>query len=135
MTHLTKLVCASTVLCLSFDTLAADCPSAYREIPIEKIESMFQRMRTDSKWNVDAPLTWGYFFFDPDQEKLGRFAEAQRATGYRTVELFKGGPMYTLHLEKVERHTAQSLFARNAELGALATASCVKVYDGFDVGR
>lgn len=113
---------------------AQACPNAYREIPLEHIEQMFDQMKSKAKWNTDAPMVWGYFFFDPDRDRLAQLAEEMKSSGYKVVELFKGGPMYTLHVEKIEVHTPSSLFKRNAELGSLAAARCIKTYDGYDVG-
>jgi hypothetical protein len=119
---------------LSQTLRAQECPNAYREFPQERIEQMFDQMKSKSKWSTDAPMVWGYFFFDPEQELLAKLAEEMKLSGYKVVELFKGGKMYTLHVEKVEVHTPASLFKRNAELGALATTRCIKIYDGYDVG-
>jgi len=113
---------------------AQECPSAYREVPLERIEQMFDQMKSKAKWNTDAPMVWGYFFFDPERDRLAQLSEEMQLSGYKVVELFKGGPMYTLHMEKIEAHTPASLFKRNAELGSLATARCIKTYDGYDVG-
>lgn len=112
---------------------ADECPNAYREVPIERIERMFEQMKGKAKWNTEAPMVWGYFFFDPAQDQLAGLAEEMKSSGYRLIELFKGAKMYTLHVERIEIHTPASLFKRNAELGALATARCIKLYDGYDV--
>jgi hypothetical protein len=39
-----------------------------------------------------------------------------------------------LHVERVEAHTPQTLFARNAEFYLLADEFEVESYDGMDVG-
>ncbi len=119
---------------LSPSVRADECPNSYREVPIERIEQMFEQMKSRAKWNTDAPMVWGYFFFDPAQDRLAGLAEELKTSGYKVVELFKGPKMYTLHVEKIEVHTPSSLFKRNAELGLLATGRCIKLYDGYDVG-
>ena len=125
------LVAAASVSTMS---RAQECPNAYREVPIERIEQLFNQMQSQAKWNVEAPMVWGYFFFDPERERLAQLAEEMKSSGYKLVELFKGRSMYTLHMEKIEVHTPASLFKRNAELGSLATARCIRAYDGYDVG-
>jgi hypothetical protein len=101
-----------------------------------QLEEMFARMRTNTKWNVDGPMLWGYFFVDPSAQKLEQIARELEAIGYRVVAI---GPMieqrkFMLHVERVEVHTPRSLNVRNIDLYAIAEKYSVASYDGMDVG-
>ena len=97
---------------------------------------MFANMRAKAPWNIDGPLLWGYFFFDPSREKLARAAGELQSTGYRVVGIsqVQGQQRLRLHVERVEVHTPATLDARNQELYALAERLGLASYDGMDVG-
>ncbi len=97
---------------------------------------MFDNMRSQTSWNVEGDLLWGYFFFDPSPAKLKVLAHALEKTGYKFANLYPSDDETThvLHMEKIETHSPQSLFARNEELQQLALAHKVASYDGMDVG-
>ncbi|KAB7772443.1 hypothetical protein CKY51_00640 [Xanthomonas maliensis] len=107
------------------------------------LKEMFAHIRAESDWNLDGPLRWEYFFTDPAQAPLQRLAEQLGSDGYRVIDIFLGERdeddgddenAYFLHVDKVERHTLESLQQRNAELDALAARFHVAAYDGMDVG-
>jgi len=60
-------------------------------ITLEDVEEMFANMRREAPWNVDAGLVWGYFFTDPNPNKLQSVAERLSAAGYRIVKLYPTG--------------------------------------------
>jgi hypothetical protein len=105
-------------------------------IELEKLENMFSEMRVKTKWNVDGPMLWGYFFTDRSAEKLERAATILVAQGYRLVGIREDddGSTQWLHVERVEIHSPQSLFARNEGLYKLAAELGLDSYDGMDVG-
>ena len=105
-------------------------------IPIANLESMFKNMRSETKWNVDGDMLWGYFFFDPNPEKLKILEEELIKSGYHFVDIHKTDDKseYVLHIEKVETHTPKTLDRRNQELTALAEKYGIESYDGMDVG-
>jgi hypothetical protein len=107
-----------------------------RRIQLAQLEEMFVNMRARTKWNVDGPLLWGYFFFDPNEEKLQRVAKELDASGYRVVGIqqVSGRQLFRLHVERIEAHTPASLHARNTEFYALAEKQGLASYDGMDVG-
>ncbi len=80
----------------------------------------------------------GYFFVDARRGRLRRLRPILVAAGYRYVDMFPvnadGDPRVFLHVERVERHTADSLFRRCTELDALG-AEHDTTFDGFDVGN
>jgi hypothetical protein len=109
---------------------------ASRRILLSQLEAMFSDMRAKTKWNIDGPLLWGYFFFDPNESKLQQISQELVGAGYKLVGLsqVEGRPLYRLHLEKVELHTPNTLNSRNIEFYALAEKYGIRSYDGMDVG-
>ncbi|WP_217901269.1 ribonuclease E inhibitor RraB [Rhodoferax sp. TH121] len=107
-----------------------------KRIQLEQLETMFSNIRTKTKWDVDGPLLWGYFFFDQNLNKLKQAASELQGSGYRVVglEQVEGKHFFRLHVEKVEAHTPKSLYARNNELYLLAERLSIVSYDGMDVG-
>jgi len=107
-----------------------------KRIPLSQIEAMFANMRAKAPWNVDGPLLWGYFFFDPNREKLEQAATELQTAGYRVVgiEQVQGKQSLRLHVERIETHTPASLDTRNQEFYALAARLGLSSYDGMDVG-
>jgi hypothetical protein len=107
-----------------------------RRIPLAQLEGMFASMGVKTKWNVDGPLLWGYFFFDPSEAKLQAAAKELQAAGYRVVGVQQVGAkqLFRLHVERVEAHTPISLNARNSEFYAFAEKHALASYDGMDVG-
>ena len=111
---------------------------------LRAIEAMFESLRATSDWNIDGPCLWGYFFVDPDADKLEAATLELQSLGYRVVELFEleaddedrpdAAGSHCLHVEKVEAHTPQSLLRRNEQLRAFADAHGLADYDGMDVG-
>ena len=120
--------------------IAATCMPATAQAPkriqLAQLEAMFASMRTSTPWNVDGPLLWGYFFFDPSRAKLEQAANELQTAGYRVVgiEQFQQDQRLRLHVERVEAHTPASLHARNQELYSLAERFGIDLYDGMDVG-
>jgi hypothetical protein len=135
MNNRRKVFPALAALVFSFLVLPSYAQPAKR-IELHQIEAMFGQMRAKAPWNVDGPLLWGYFFFDPDPEKLKRAAAELESAGYRIVGI-DGVPARKtsrLHVEKVEVHSPQSLHERNTAFYALAAKHALASYDGMDVG-
>ena len=105
-------------------------------IELGMLEDMFSGMRAKTKWNVDGPMLWGYFFTDRSTEKLERAATYLTAQGYRLVGIHETDDRSTrvLHVERGEAHTPQTLFERNEALYKLASEFGLDSYDGMDVG-
>ncbi len=97
---------------------------------------MFANMRANTKWDVDGELLWGYFFTDPDPKKLERIVEPLTSSGYRFVSIYETDDKstYFLHVERVEKHSPETLYDRNAEFYKLAEKFGLESYDGMDVG-
>jgi hypothetical protein len=104
-------------------------------IPLEQLQEMFGNIRRTTKWNVDGPLLWGYFFTDSAPERLRKAGEFLAGKGYRLVGINENEPeFFVLHVERVETHSAETLFARNKELTGVADRFDLESYDGMDVG-
>lgn len=106
----------------------------------ESLDEMFENLKAKTKWNLDGPLLWGYFFTDHDPKKFMRLKAHLEKLGYRYVGILEpeegeANRTYFLHVERVEHHTPQSLHARNQQLSRLARQFGVEAYDGMDVGE
>ena len=110
------------------------------EISLETLEDFFRQMRDDYGWDIEGPLVWGYFFTDHDRDKLLAVGPALERMGYRLVGLLEPTQedddpgLLFLHVEKVERHTANTLFERNRVLYRFAEEHGLESYDGMDAG-
>ncbi len=113
-------------------------------IPLEQLEKLFQDLRSETDWAIDGPMLWGYYFLSPDEDKLMAAAGELGENGYTIVGIFEeeaedeeGNTVETqqnvLHVERIEEHTPESLFARNAELEEFAGKYGLESYDGMDV--
>lgn len=110
-------------------------------IDADLVRAMFARMQNEGV-KTEGPLLWGYFFFDTDPERLHNAARLLARRGYTVVDVYEdepdenGGPeTHTLHVERVEAHSVDSLLARNDELDAFARECGLLSYDGMDVGE
>ena len=110
-------------------------------IDADLVRAMIERMRRAGV-NTGEPLLWGYFFFDTDRERLQNAGillarRSYTVVGVRADERDEdGGPeTHTLHVERVETHSIESLLAKNDELDAFARACGLLAYDGMEVGE
>lgn len=106
----------------------------------EQIQEMFHRMRNNARWDIDDFCLWGYFFTDHERRRLVTAAPALERMGYRVVGILEpvaesdDQELLFLHVEREERHTVDSLEARNRELYHFADEFDLESYDGMDVG-
>ncbi len=87
-------------------------------------------------WNLDEDLVWGYYFIDERKLPLQASAWCLDLVGYRVVSLDFDDEKkkWWLHVEKVGRHTLDSMASLNVRLDWLARACIWSEYDGWDVG-
>ena len=109
-------------------------------IPKEMLVDMFRDNSANPKvkWDIYGECLWGYFFTDPDENKLARAAQALEEQVYRIVGLLHpddDDATTFLHVERVETHTPDSLHARNQQLYAFAEEHQLDSYDGMEWGR
>ena len=105
-------------------------------ISLEELEQMFAAMKDSPEIDIKGNLLWGYYFADPDSDKLDKLEEELITLGYQPDGLYQDDDedIFVLHVEKTEHHTPQTLFVRNNELLALAKKFGVAEYDGMDAG-
>lgn len=110
----------------------ADSPE---RITLQQLEAMFARIRSETKWNADAALSWSYFFKHQELTRLEMAAMHLERAGYEVAGMGKiqGQPAFRLRVKKVEAHTPATLDVRNAELYDFA-AQAGLTYEGMDVG-
>jgi len=106
----------------------------------EDMVELFADMKQNAPWDSAKPLLWGYFFADPTKGKLESASAQLKAKGYQVVGIYDSEPegetpaLWWLHVEKVEKHTADTLHARNQEFYKFAEEHQLESYDGMDVG-
>lgn len=106
----------------------------------EEMVTLFADMKANAPWDITKPLLWGYFFADADKAKLEAAQAPLKAQGYQIVGIYDSKPeggnpaLWWLHIEKVEKHTVDTLHARNQEFYRFAEQHQLESYDGMDVG-
>lgn len=89
-------------------------------------------------WDIDSLCRWSYFFVHVEREKLCPVAEHMASQGYEVRGTLDPDdsdedPVYFLRMDRLERHTPESLNNRNQALYQIAHQFSVG-YDGMDVG-
>lgn len=106
-------------------------------IPKSELIEMFKAIEEQTDWDMSGEMIWGYFFTDDSREKLEACADRLGDMGYHMVDIMDGDESddpLTLHVEKVEIHSPDTLDIRNHELVKLAEELGLSSYDGMDVG-
>jgi len=104
------------------------------------LEDMFKNILDSSGWDISGDMLWGYFFESPSDKSLEDLAKQLVADDYDLVNIYQIEPeddnheVWILHVEKIERHSVDSLYERNALLYNLAQKCPEVKYDGMDVG-
>ena len=101
-----------------------------------------RRLRQDGKaqFDIDDACRWSYFFDDGPRAKLQPLADHLQqlgfeVKGYLEPDLASADSVYFLRIDRIERHTVDSLEARNDEFYELASRFGVREYDGMEVGE
>lgn len=89
---------------------------------------------------LDREMLWGYFFTDLDPASLEAAWPHLEEAGYDFVDILEpapenDSPVFFLHVEKIEKHSAASLYQRCVELYKFAEDHELQTFDGFDVGN
>jgi hypothetical protein len=107
----------------------------------DALEQMFTNIAQRTKWDMSKDMLWGYFFTNPSRKPLELASRDLSKLGYRVAKIYlsdkedsKDPDLWWLHVERVEVHSAASLFKRNAELSSFAERHGLASYDGMDVG-
>jgi regulator of RNase E activity RraB len=109
---------------------------------LEGIREIFETARTEDGWNMDEEMLYSYFFVHTDVDKLDELGNELEKQGYDYIDVFELGDEateeptgeYLLHIDRVERHTPESLAQRNVEFQNLADERGVS-YDGWEFGE
>jgi len=96
---------------------------------------MFAGLRAETDCNPEDELLWSYYFTAATPEALEPVAEVLDEREFDVVEIFDGEEEknFILAVERIEKHTPESLFALNTEMEALAAKHVGVEYDGMDV--
>ncbi len=99
---------------------------------------MFDEMAADGI-EVGSEMIWGYYFADPNVDKLEAVVPELEEQGFEFVELLETEPegdeekFFVLHIERLEIHDVDSLDKLNQQLEDFAIANGLDSYDGMDV--
>jgi len=55
-------------------------------IELETLKELFAGVRAKTKWNIDGPMLWEYFFTDGEEDKLKNAATHLAGQEYRFVD-------------------------------------------------
>jgi hypothetical protein len=111
----------------------------------EQVQGLFEHTRDllrdgEIDWDIDGVCLWSYFFVDLSKERLQQAAEHLARRGYQVMGILEPEPedddqeTLRLQVDKVEKHSVNSLMSRNIELYALARKFQLRDYDGMECG-
>ncbi len=114
-------------------------------ITIEILQNFFANTRQLSsegrvQFDIDAQCRWSFFFVDTSKDVLTKLRLHLENIGYEFVGFLEQSPdnddqgTIYLRVDRIERHSVESLHKRNQGLYELATKFGVDDYDGMDVG-
>ena len=102
---------------------------------------MFDSIAERGDWDMSQPMLWGYFFTNREPSALRAVISTLQRDDYEFVDVYqseKDTPssedLWWLHVQRVEVHTVDTLFARNELLSEFARRHGIDSYDGMDVG-
>ncbi len=104
----------------------------------ELVVQMFDEMKSEGV-DTDAEMIWGFYFTDPNVDKLEAVVPDLEENGFEFVELLETESeedeekFYILHVERLEAHDVESLDKLNHELEQFAVDHGLESYDGMDV--
>jgi hypothetical protein len=112
-----------------------------RVIDRAKLGEMFDNIAEQGQWDMSQPMLWGYFFTHRDPKRLNDVVPILQSRDYEFVDIFKSekddpaeADLWWLHVQRVEVHSVDSIFARNEQLDDFARMHNLDSYDGMDVG-
>jgi hypothetical protein len=111
----------------------------------EQVQGLFEHTRDllrdgEIDWDIDGSCLWSYFFVDTSKERLQQAAEHLARQGYEVMGILEPEPgdddqeTLRLQVDKVEKHSVNSLMSRNIEFYALARKLQLRDYDGMECG-
>jgi hypothetical protein len=111
----------------------------------EQVQGLFEHTRDllrdgEIDWDITEVCLWSYFFVDTSRERLQQAAEHLARQGYEVMGILEPEPedddqeTLRLQVDKVEKHSVNSLMSRNIEFYALARKLQLRDYDGMECG-
>lgn len=111
----------------------------------EQVQGLFEHTRDllrdgEIDWDITGVCLWSYFFVDTSKERLQQAAEHLAGRGYEVMGILEPEPddddqeTLRLQVDKVEKHSVNSLMSRNIEFYALARKLQLRDYDGMECG-
>jgi len=107
----------------------------------EALVDMFDSIAERGDWDMSRPMLWGYFFVNREPVALRAAIPKLQSEDYEFVSVYKSekderddADLWWLHVQRVEIHTVDTLFARNERLSEFAKRHGIDSYDGMDVG-
>jgi hypothetical protein len=107
----------------------------------EALTEMFESIAKQGQWDMSRPMLWGYFFTHSEPNRLNEVVPILQSRDYEFVDVYqseKDDPtkpdLWWLHVQRVEVHSVDSLYARNEQLNDFAKEHGLDSYDGMDVG-
>lgn len=101
-------------------------------ITLEKIKEMYSNMKSNGI-DITAVFPYRYFFLSNKKILLEKAIPDLQAMSFRIVDIYQPDDNWRLYVERIESHTAQSLFNLNKKLYAIAAKYKIE-YDGYDLG-
>ncbi|MGD0843567.1 MAG: ribonuclease E inhibitor RraB [Geobacteraceae bacterium] len=130
------IICIAAITTLYFTMKPSASTRAQESSRREMNARAFSGMRSETKWNLEGDMLWGFFFTNPTKPALEPVAKQLEKMGYRIVDIYLDDKKenWWLHVEKIETHNVDSLTRREEELSEIALKSNPGSYDGWDVG-
>jgi hypothetical protein len=104
---------------------------------LDDLESLFKKMNNEG-FDTSLELRWGFYFVDPNRDKLETIFSELSDKGYCLEKIYKADSndsFWTIHVSKVDILTAEQLYKRNLAFNELAIYCQVELYDGWDVEK
>ena len=111
----------------------------------EQVQGLFEHTRDllrdgEIDWDITGVCLWSYFFVDTSKERLQQAAEHLAGRVFEVLGILEPEPddddqeTLRLQVDKVEKHSVNSLMSRNIEFYALARKLQLRDYDGMECG-
>lgn len=113
------------------------------ESQLEGIREIFEDAKREDGWNLDEEMLYSFYWVDGSVDKLEKLGLHLEKEGYDFIDIFELGEEdsgkstgeYLLHIDKIEKHTPESLARRNVEFQKLADEYELETYDGWEFGE
>jgi hypothetical protein len=103
---------------------------------LDNLIEMYNKMESNG-WNINAPLKYGFYFVDENEQKLRSVYNELKDHGYTFEKIYleDDGDNWWLHVSKIDTLTPEKLNKRNIAFNELASYCEIESYDGWDVEK